>query len=68
MLCYAKEKYKQVSNKQEYMELTNDHKQVQEIFCCDEYEIRKTGADIVADKKASRQLVTCHDRFLRIAG
>ena len=46
MLCFVtqKEKYKQVSNKQEYMELTNDHKQVQEIFCCDEYEIRKTGA------------------------
>lgn len=45
MLCFVrqKEKYKQVNNKQEYMELTSDYKQVQEIFCCDKYEIRKTG-------------------------
>ncbi len=46
MLCFVrqKEKYKQVNSKQEYMELTDDYKRVQEIFCCDKYEIRKTGA------------------------
>jgi hypothetical protein len=47
MLCFVsqKEKYKDVTNKQEYMELTTDETaNVQEIYCCDKYEIRKVGA------------------------
>ncbi|MCS6833992.1 MAG: DUF6304 family protein [Flammeovirgaceae bacterium] len=45
MRCYVsqKEKYLKVRNKQEYMELSDDYKQVQEIYCCEKYEIRKVG-------------------------
>lgn len=43
MLCFAsqKENYLKVANKHDYMKLPNIHKQVQEIFCCDEFEMRK---------------------------
>lgn len=47
MLCFVseREKYKEVTNKWEYMELNTDKvTNVQEIYCCDNYEIRKTGA------------------------
>ncbi|WP_337085135.1 DUF6304 family protein [Elizabethkingia anophelis] len=47
MLCFVteKEKYKAITNKWEYMELpTNDVTNVQEIYYCNKYEIRKTGA------------------------
>ncbi len=47
MLCFAaqKEKYKKVNNKQEYMDLETDEAiTVQEIYCCDQYEVRKAGA------------------------
>jgi len=45
MLCFVKqkEKYKEVENKAEYTHLTN-YQQVQEIYCCSQYEIRKPGA------------------------
>ncbi len=44
MLCFAnqKEKYLESTTKSEYMELT-ESKLVQEIFCCDQFEIRKKG-------------------------
>ncbi|WP_411897543.1 DUF6304 family protein [Elizabethkingia occulta] len=47
MLCFAaqKEKYKKVTNKQEYMDLETDGIiTVQEIYCCSQYEIRRAGA------------------------
>ncbi|MDX8572921.1 DUF6304 family protein [Elizabethkingia sp. HX QKY] len=47
MLCFAaqKEKYKKVTNKQEYMDLETDEViTVQEIYCYDQYEVRKAGA------------------------
>jgi len=47
MLCFAaqKEKYKKVTNKQEYMDLeTNETTTVQEIYCCNQYEVRRAGA------------------------
>ncbi|MCL1670338.1 DUF6304 family protein [Elizabethkingia ursingii] len=47
MLCFAaqKEKYKKVTNKQEYMDLETDKTTtVQEIYCCSQYEIRRAGA------------------------
>jgi hypothetical protein len=47
MLCFVsvKEKYKAVGHKQDYMELpTEEVNNVQEIYCCDQYEIRKDGA------------------------
>lgn len=46
MLCFVlqKEKYKEVANKDDYMKLRTDEINiVQEIYCCDEYEIRKNG-------------------------
>lgn len=47
MLCFIsqKDRYKEVTNKAEYMELRTDEvTNVQEIYCCDNYEIRKNGA------------------------
>jgi len=46
MLCFLsqKEKYNKVTNKHEYMELDAADRHVQEIYCCDKYEIRKRGA------------------------
>lgn len=47
MLCFISQKdnYKAVTNKSEYMELRTDEvTNVQEIYCCDNYEIRKKGA------------------------
>ncbi|ATL44969.1 DUF6304 family protein [Elizabethkingia sp. HX WHF] len=47
MMCFAaqKEKYKKVTNKQEYMDLeTDEATNVQEIYYCDQYEVRKSGA------------------------
>jgi hypothetical protein len=46
MLCFVKQKdsYKGARNKHEYMELAGDYQQVQEIYCCDQYEIRTPGA------------------------
>jgi hypothetical protein len=46
MLCFVKQKdqYKKAKNKQEYLELAGDYQQVQEIYCCDQYEIRTAGA------------------------
>ncbi|WP_346318775.1 DUF6304 family protein [Chitinophaga sp. YIM B06452] len=45
MLCFRNQKsaYSSVTNKEEYMALTPSGN-VQEIYCCDEYETRKTGA------------------------
>lgn len=46
MICYSnqKEKYKQVTNKDEYMDLdTNNCQRVQEIYCCEDFELRKIG-------------------------
>jgi hypothetical protein len=46
MLCFRnqKEAYSKVTNKEEYMELDAPYRHVQEIYCCDQYEIRKKGA------------------------
>ncbi|MCS3796177.1 DUF6304 family protein [Niastella sp. OAS944] len=46
MLCFLtqKERYSKVTTKDEYMELDNADRQVQEIYCCDQFEIRKCGA------------------------
>lgn len=46
MLCFLsqKDKYIKVTNKDEYMELDDADRQVQEIYCCDKFEIRKYGA------------------------
>ncbi|OQP57646.1 hypothetical protein A3860_08420 [Niastella vici] len=46
MLCFRnqKEEYSKVTNKDEYMELDAPYRHVQEIYCCDQYEIRKKGA------------------------
>ena len=46
MLCFLsqKERYSKVTNKDEYMQLDKADRQVQEIYCCDKYEIRKYGA------------------------
>ena len=43
MLCFRnqKEAYSKVTDKDEYMELEPEDRLVQEIYCCDEYEIRK---------------------------
>lgn len=45
MLCFRnqKEAYSKVTNKNEYMELDAPYRHVQEIYCCDQYEIRKNG-------------------------
>lgn len=45
MLCFANQKnsYMAITTKKEYMQLANPDKQVQEIYCCGEYEIRKNG-------------------------
>ena len=46
MLCFVnqKEQYKAVTNKNEYIGLTEDIERVQEIYLCDKFEIRKKGA------------------------
>ncbi len=47
MICYVgqKQQYKQVTNKDEYMDLdTSNCERVQEIYCCADFEIRKEGA------------------------
>jgi len=46
MCCFMnqKEQYHKVTNKEEYMELEYPVRNVQEIYCCDQYEIRKKGA------------------------
>jgi hypothetical protein len=46
MLCFRNQKaeYSKVTNKDEYMELAPPYRHVQEIYCCDQYEIRKKGA------------------------
>jgi hypothetical protein len=46
MLCFKNQKaeYSKVTNKDEYMELAPPCRHVQEIYCCDQYEIRKKGA------------------------
>jgi hypothetical protein len=46
MLCFAnqKDQYNKVINKDEYMELLLPDRQVQEIYCCDQYEPRKPGS------------------------
>lgn len=46
MLCFLsqKDRYSKVTNKDEYMELNDADRHVQEIYCCDNYEIRKVGA------------------------
>jgi hypothetical protein len=46
MMCFInqKEKYLDVKSKTEYMDnLTNDYEVVQEIFCCDKFEVRRKG-------------------------
>lgn len=45
MLCFVnqKEQYLKVKNKDDYMNLESDFETVQEIFCCDKFEIRKKG-------------------------
>jgi hypothetical protein len=45
MLCFRNQKaeYSKVTNKDEYMELAPPYRHVQEIYCCDQYEIRKKG-------------------------
>jgi hypothetical protein len=46
MLCFRnqKEEYRKVTNKDTYMELAAPEMYVQEIYCCDQYEIREKGA------------------------
>jgi hypothetical protein len=46
MLCFRnqKEAYGKVTSKATYMELDAPYWHVQEIYCCDQYEIRKKGA------------------------
>lgn len=46
MLCFLsqKERYCKVTNKDEYMALDNADRYVQEIYCCDKFEVRKYGA------------------------
>jgi hypothetical protein len=47
MLCFVaqKENYKKITGKNEYMELAKDEiATVQEIYCCDKFEIRTPGA------------------------
>lgn len=46
MLCFLsqKESYGKVTNKSEYLQLDEADRQVQEIYCCDQFEIRKYGA------------------------
>jgi hypothetical protein len=45
MLCFVnqKEKYLKVKNKNDYLKLHSDFQQVQEIYCCSAYEIRRRG-------------------------
>ncbi|MVT11307.1 DUF6304 family protein [Chitinophaga tropicalis] len=45
MQCYVnqKEAYLKVNSKDDYMDLPADYRQVQEIYCCDKFEIRKPG-------------------------
>ncbi len=45
MLCYVnqKEEYLKVKSKDDYLKLTNDFAIVQEIYCCDKFEIRKAS-------------------------
>lgn len=45
MQCYVnqKEAYLKVNSKDDYIELSTDYRQVQEIYCCDKFEIRKPG-------------------------
>jgi hypothetical protein len=52
VFCCPKEKYKKVTNKQEYMDLeTDEAATVQEIYYCDQYEVRKAEQVIAAKKK-----------------
>ena len=46
MLCFLsqKEKYSKVTTKSEYLQLDKADRQVQEIYCCNQFEIRKYGA------------------------
>jgi hypothetical protein len=46
MLCFRNQKleYSRVTNKDEYMALAPSYGNVQEIYCCDEYETRRMGA------------------------
>lgn len=45
MQCFLnqKEAYKQVKSKIDYMRLTNDFSVVQEIYCCEQFEMREKG-------------------------
>jgi hypothetical protein len=45
MLCFVgqKDKYLQVKDKSAYMNLDTTYSQVQEIYCCDSFEIREKG-------------------------
>ena len=45
MLCFVnqKDKYKEIATKSEYMKLAPADKQVQEIYLCNRYKIRKNG-------------------------
>jgi len=45
MLCFVgqKDKYLQVKDKFDYLNLEANYSQVQEIYCCDRFEIRKNG-------------------------
>jgi hypothetical protein len=46
MHCFRNQKveYSKVTNKSEYMELAPPYRFVQEIYCCDQFEIRSKGA------------------------
>ncbi|HEY8898126.1 MAG TPA: DUF6304 family protein [Niastella sp.] len=46
MHCFRNQKaeYSKVTNKEEYMELAPPYRLVQEIYCCDQFEIRSRGA------------------------
>ncbi len=47
MICYSnqKEEYKRVTDKDEYMNLdASNCERVQEIYCCEEFELRENGA------------------------
>lgn len=46
MHCFRNQKaeYNKVTNKSEYMELAPPYRFVQEIYCCDQYEMRSKGA------------------------
>ena len=46
MLCFRNQKveYSKVTNKVEYMELAPPDRHVQEIYCCNQFEIRSRGA------------------------